>query len=104
MSDDEEMTRAEYMNIIATKQKPLFVKFTASWCGPCKSFAPIFDQFALENEDVLCCSVDCEKERPLAEKFSVMSIPTVVLVKDGQEIKQSRGKLTSDQLRELADS
>ena len=99
-----ELTEENYDSLVNQSEKPVLIKFWASWCGPCKSFAPIFDQFALENEDVLCCSVDCEKERPLAEKFSVMSIPTVVLVKDGQEIKQSRGKLTSDQLRELADS
>lgn len=45
MSDEEEMTRADYTNIIANKKLPLFVKFTASWCGPCKKIKPTVDAF-----------------------------------------------------------
>ncbi len=99
-----ELTVENFENVVNSTEKPVLIKFWASWCGPCKSFAPVFDQFAMENEDVLCCSVDCENERAIAEKFGVMSIPTVVLLKNGQEVQQSKGKLTSDQLRSLADS
>ena len=49
MSDDDEMTRQQYNNIISTKTKPLFVKFTAGWCGPCKKIKPIVDAFLTDE-------------------------------------------------------
>ena len=49
MSDNEDLSRAEYMSILANKKKPLFVKFTASWCAPCKKIKPTVDTFINSN-------------------------------------------------------
>ena len=62
------------------------VKFWAPWCGPCKSYAPAFEEFADKHEDVNCYSVNCDSEANLAEEFHVMSIPLTILFKDGEEI------------------
>ena len=59
------------------------VDFFAQWCGPCKSFGPIFEAFAEEHTDVKCVKVDVD-ESTIARKYKVMSIPTVVLFKDGE--------------------
>ena len=80
------------------------VKFWASFCGPCKRYAPTFEQFASDNSDVKCFSVDAETEQELCTEFNVSSIPVTLLFKDG-ELKQTKnGILTKDQLIELIKS
>ena len=78
------------------------VKFSAIWCGPCKVYAPVFEKFAEENPDVKCFSVDCEESPNLAEEHGIMSIPMTLLFVDGKFIKQRQGKLSEEQLLELA--
>ena len=80
----------------------VFVKFSAKWCGPCKVYAPVFEKFAEENPDVKCYSVDCEESPDLAEEHGIMSIPMTLLFVDGKFIKQRQGKLSEEQLLELA--
>ena len=80
------------------------VKFQASWCGPCKRYAPIFDAFAEENPNVKCFSVDAEAEQDLCTEFNVSSIPVTLLFKDGELRETKNGILTKDQLNELIKS
>ena len=80
----------------------VFVKFSAAWCGPCKVYAPVFEKFAEENPDVKCYSVDCEESPELAEEHGIMSIPMTLVFVDGKFVKQRQGKLSEEQLTELA--
>ena len=59
------------------------IDFYADWCGPCKSFAPIFEEFSNENSDVKCVKINVD-ESTISRKYKVMSIPTVILFKDGE--------------------
>ena len=77
------------------------VKFGASWCGPCKRYAPTFDKFAEENPAVKCFSIDAEKEQGLCEEYGVSSIPVTLVFKNGELVTKQSGILTAEKLSEL---
>jgi thioredoxin len=77
------------------------VKFGASWCGPCKRYAPTFDKFAEENPDVKCFSIDAEKEQGLCEEYGVSSIPVTLVFKNGKFLNKVSGILSTDNLSEI---
>ena len=83
-------------------QTPVLVDFWAEWCGPCKSLGPILEKLAGEyNGAFLLAKVDVDKEQELAAAFQIRSIPTVILVKDGQPVDGFPGALPEGQLREF---
>ena len=91
----------ENLEEIKNLNKTVLIDFYANWCGPCKMLAPIIDQIAEEREDIIVGKVNVDDETALAEEFGVFSIPTLVVIKDGEIVHQSAGARPKSQILEL---
>lgn len=76
------------------------VDFYATWCGPCKMFGPVFEEVAT-NMDINFVKIDVDKNSDIAREYGVMTIPTVILFKDGKEVKRKVGFMSNDELTEF---
>ena len=85
------ITKDNFQAEVLDAKGTVLVDFWASWCGPCKMIGPIIDQIADERNDIKVCKVNVDDEPELAAKFKVMSIPTLLVFKDGQVAAQSLG-------------
>ena len=85
------LTKDNFQAEVLEAKGTVLVDFWASWCGPCKMIGPIIDQIADERSDVKICKVNVDEEQELAVQFKVMSIPTLLVFKDGELKTQSLG-------------
>lgn len=99
----EHITAADFNEKVENYKGTVLVDFYADWCGPCKMLSPIVEEFAGEHPDIKVYKVNVDEENKLAVKFRVMSIPTLIVFKDGKVFKQSVGMISKAELCELFD-
>lgn len=85
------ITKSNFESEVLKSDKPVLVDFWAVWCGPCRMLAPAIKEIAEERDDIKVGKINVDEEPELAEKFGIMSIPTLIVFKDGKEINRSLG-------------
>ena len=87
-----------FENEVLKSEKPVLVDFWASWCGPCRELGPVVDALGEELTDVKVVKINVDEERELAKKYKVFSIPTLVVIKDGQAVNKSVGVKSREEI------
>ena len=82
---------AESFEALKTQEKTVLLDFYADWCGPCRMLSPVVDEIAKEREDILVGKINVDECPELAQAFGVVSIPTLVVMKQGNVLQQSAG-------------
>lgn len=93
-----EVNKDNFEKEVLNSKKRVLVDFNASWCGPCRMLKPIIEELAEENDEIKIVSINIDDEEELAEQYSVLSIPCLVVFEKGKEIKRSIGFIPKDDI------
>ncbi len=90
------ITDETFDEIVLSSDKTVLLDFYADWCGPCKQMAPILDEIAAENADIVVGKIDVDSEFVLTGQFKIEAMPTLVVIQNGEEIARAVGYRSKD--------
>ena len=86
---------------VMNSDKPVLIDFWASWCGPCRMVVPLIEEIASERPDIKVCKINVDEEPELARRFGIMSIPTLMVMKNGEIVNEARGARPKSKILDL---
>jgi len=95
------LTTDNFNKEVLNSEKPVLIDFWAGWCGPCQMLSPIIEEVANEVTDTKICKINVDEQPALAGQFNIMSIPTLVVVKDGKVTDKNIGFISKERTLEL---
>lgn len=103
-SSDSNILKASLENFdeeVLRSDKKVLIDFYATWCGPCKVLSPIVEEIAKENDDIKVVKIDVDEEEELANKYGVISIPTLIVIENGEVINKSVGVISKEEIESM---
>jgi thioredoxin 1 len=94
------VTEKDFDAQVLESEQPVLVDFWAEWCGPCHAIAPVLDQIAEERSDLKVVKLNIDEQPAIAQRYGVMSIPTLILFKDGEPAAAAVGAMPKSMLEE----
>ena len=82
----QHITKANFEELVKNSEKPVLLDFWATWCGPCRMVAPVVEEIAAERPDYVVGKINVDEEMELAMEFGIISIPTLIVVKNGEAV------------------
>jgi thioredoxin 1 len=94
------VTEQTFESEVLGSEQPVLVDFWAEWCGPCHAIAPVLDQIAAERDELKVVKLNIDEQPAVAQRYGVMSIPTLILFKDGEPVAAAVGAMPKSMLEQ----